>query len=308
MAKRLTVWLPAALCMVILGACGQSGATFDSAEHADEVMQWREYRLGSLLNPFGYLNQTGLFWLKAGQHSFGSDASNDVVFPGEGAGQIGVFTVDDDGVSMSISPLVDVRHGQEKVTTLHMAADTSEHPVVVTHDTLAWVVVEREGRYGIRLRDFELPFVKTFGPLTYFDVDPSFRVEAVLRRYPEPIIARSDTVIEGLEYRPESPGVVAFELGGKEFLLEAFTVGDQLFFVFGDQTNRDETYGAGRFLYSDAPGKDGRTILDFNKSYSPPCAFNDFSTCPIASPRNTLSVRVEAGEWYDPALHYSAEH
>ena len=29
--------------------------------------------------------------------------------------------------------------------------------------------------------------------------------------------------------------------------------------------------------------RDGKLVLDFNKSYSPPCAFNDFSTCPVAS-------------------------
>ena len=72
--------------MTILGACGQSCAVFDSAEHANEVMQWRDDRLGSLIEPFGYLNQTGLYWLNAGQHSFGSDASNDLVFLGKGAG------------------------------------------------------------------------------------------------------------------------------------------------------------------------------------------------------------------------------
>ena len=48
-------------------------------------------------------------------------------------------------------------------------------------------------------------------------------------------------------------------------------------------------------------------VLDFNKSYSPPCAFNDFSTCPIASPRNRLDVRIDAGEKYDEALHYAGE-
>ena len=87
--------------------------------------------------------------------------------------------------------------------------------------------------------------------------------------------------------------------------LEAYLVGDSLFFVFGDLTNRGETYGAGRFLYAELPGEDGKTVLDFNKSYSPPCAFNDFSTCPVASPRNRLKVRIEAGEKFDPALHYS---
>ena len=48
--------------------------------------------------------------------------------------------------------------------------------------------------------------------------------------------------------------------------MEAFTVGDRLFYVFGDKTNRDMTYGVGRFMYSDMPGEDGRTVLDVNKS------------------------------------------
>ena len=32
------------------------------------------------------------------------------------------------------------------------------------------------------------------------------------------------------------------------------------------------TYGAGRFLYADPP-VDGKVVLDFNRAYSPPCAF-----------------------------------
>ncbi|MBV9318209.1 MAG: DUF1684 domain-containing protein, partial [Gammaproteobacteria bacterium] len=36
--------------------------------------------------------------------------------------------------------------------------------------------------------------------------------------------------------------------------------------------------------------------LDFNKAYNPPCALNDFATCPLPPPQNRLSLRVEAGE------------
>jgi uncharacterized protein (DUF1684 family) len=308
MKKRLTIWLSGPLAAIFLAACGQSGAGFDASTHTKEVMQWRESRVQALLDPFGYLNQTGLYWLNPGIYSFGSGESNDVVFAGNAAPRIGTFTVDDAGVLMSVDADVEVRQEDQKLSVLLMAADTSEQIDIVTHNSLAWNVVDREGRYGIRLRDFNLPFLHSFGPLTYFDIDSSLRVEGTLQRYPEPIVARTDTVIEGLAYRPESPGLVVFEIDGKEFELEAFTSGERLFYVFGDQTNRDTTYGAGRFLYSDAPGPDGRTILDFNKAYSPPCAFNDFSTCPIASRRNTLSVRVEAGELYDESLHFSGEH
>jgi uncharacterized protein (DUF1684 family) len=172
---------------------------------------------------------------------------------------------------------------------------------------LAWTVVKRDGRFALRVRDFEHPFVATFGPLPYFDIDPTLRLTANLRRYDEPRIANVGTVIEGLGYHPESPGIVAFDIGNETYELEAYTSGDRLFFVFGDESNRNDTYGAGRFLYADAPGDEGHTVLDFNLAYSPPCAFNDFSTCPVASPRNRLSLRIEAGEKYDSTLHYSAD-
>jgi uncharacterized protein (DUF1684 family) len=68
-----------------------------------------------------------------------------------------------------------------------------------------------------------------------------------------------------------------------------------LFFIFGDETNRTETYGAGRFLYA-APAKDGTVILDFNRAYNPPCAFSAFATCPLPPKQNRLALKVEAGE------------
>lgn len=307
MRKRLPVWLSGPFVLLVAGACSPSGAEFDPVAHENEVLEWREYRLSQLLRPEGYLNQTGLYWLQPGRHRFGTGPDNDIVFVGDGAARMGEFILDANGVSMQVASGVEVLHQGVPVTTIAMVPDNGENPVSVTHRTLGWMAVEREGRYGIRLRDYELPFVKTFGPLRYFDINPDFRVQAKLHRYPQPVIASGDTVIEGLKYRPESPGKVVFDIDGQQFELEAFTVGERLFYVFGDDTNRDMTYGAGRFLYSAMPGEDGLTILDFNKSYSPPCAFNDYSTCPIASPRNRLKVRIEAGEIYDAALHYNAE-
>ena len=57
-----------------------------------------------------------------------------------------------------------------------------------------------------------------------------------------------------------------------------------------------ESYGAGRFLYTDLPGEDGRVILDFNRSYNPPCVFTPFATCPLPPESNVLDVAIEAGE------------
>ena len=307
MKKRHPVWLSALIALSFTAACSQSSATFDIAAHQQEVLEWRDWRMANLKDPGGYLNQIGLYWLDPGDYSFGSDASNDVVF-GVGAASIGTFTVTEAGIAMTVADAVEVMSDGVSVKEIDIPADISGNGIMVTHGTLGWTVIDRVGRFAVRLRDFEHPFVETFGPLPYYDIDPDLRVTAILHRYEEPRIASVSTVIDGLDYRPEVPGVVHFDIDGESYELEAYATGDQLFYVFGDQTNRDETYGAGRFLYSDIPGEDGETVLDFNKSYSPPCAFNDFATCPIASPRNRLAVRIEAGEKFDEQWHYSPEH
>ena len=69
----------------------------------------------------------------------------------------------------------------------------------------------------------------------------------------------------------------------------------QLFFILKDQTSGKETYPAGRFLYVDMP-ENGQVILDFNKAYSPPCAFTPYATCPLPPKENRLGIRLEAGE------------
>lgn len=298
----------ASIALFSLASCGKGGDAFDVKAHNDEIMQWRAGRLERLLAPTGYLNLAGLFWLENGAVSFGSAADNDVVFPGQAAAVIGQFVVSDEGIFMTVADAVEVRIGEVAVTAILIADDTTDAPVTLTHGSLAWTAIKRDNRFAIRLRDFEHPALDAFGELPYYAVDPSLRVAATLRRYPEPRTVSVGTVIEGLGWNPRSPGLVTFELDGVAYELEAYESGDQLFFVFGDATNRDETYGAGRFLYSQAPAADGLTVLDFNKSYSPPCAFNDFSTCPVASPRNRLPVRIEAGEKFDAALHYSAPH
>ncbi len=308
MKKRHPVWLAAILMTQFLAACGQSGASFDVSLHATEILEWREWRIERLKMPSGYLNQIGIFWLEPGSYRFGSAATNEVVFGGDAPAEIGVFIVTDSGVSMRVNSGVDVRSEGEPVAEIDVLADTTDSPVTLSLGSLSWAVVERDGRYAVRLRDFEHPFVATFGPLPYFDIAPELRVEAKLIRYAEPRIANVGTVIEGLGYHPESPGVVEFEIDGTAYELEAYTSGDELFYVFGDLSNRDATYGAGRFMYSATPGDDGITVLDFNKAYSPPCAFNDFSTCPVASPRNRLPIRIEAGEKFDLEFHYAAEN
>jgi hypothetical protein len=300
---KKTLWI--AVLAMLTAACGRAEPDVDSAAYEQEVLDWRAGRLERLLAPTGYLNQIGLYWLEPGVYVIGSDPSSDIVVPATSASRIGEISVGDDGVRLVVQEGVEVLSEGQSVTDIVMPPDTSGTAVLVSHRSLAWMVIERGGKLAIRIRDFEHPFVESFGPLPYYEIDPSLRVTAKLERYAEPRTITVDTVIEGFQQYPVAPGVASFELNGQQYELEPTNSGDQLFFVFGDETNRDETYGAGRFVYADTPGDDGVLVLDFNKSYSPPCAFNDFSTCPIASPRNRLPIRVKAGEKFESSLHYS---
>ena len=78
--------------------------------------------------------------------------------------------------------------------------------------------------------------------------------------------------------------------------MHAIAEGEQLFFVFGDKTNKISTYGAGRFLYAPMPKESGEIFLDFNKAHNPPCAFTPFATCPLPPEQNMLDLEVTAGE------------
>jgi len=287
----------------LLAACSGGHPDFDLAAYEMDLEQWREQRLGRLKGPHGYLNLAGLFWVEPGTYSFGSADDNDIVFPHKAASRIGIFQVAETGVVMQIDAETDVRYEGIPVRSILIGDDKTDNPVTITHGSLAWTVIERDGRYAVRLRDHEHPAIELFPPIEYYAIDPSMRVSATLRRFDEPRVLNVETVIEGLGYRPQSPGTVVFNLGEETFELEAYASGDKLFFVFGDQTSGRETYPAGRFLYAAMPGDDGVTLLDFNRAYNPPCAFNSFATCPVASPRNRLAVRIAAGEKFDPSTH-----
>ena len=273
------------------------------------VEEWRDGRLERLRGKTGYLNLVGLYWLQDGVNRAGSAPDNDVVLPAGMPAHLGGFELVDGEVTMTVAEGVDVRADGEPVKTIAMGNDTAKNEVLLTTGGFAWFVVEREGRYGVRLRNYDLPGVADFPPIDHYPVDSAYRLNARFRPYDEPRIVTVATVIDGVDYLPECPGVIEFEIAGETQQLEVYKSDDgtQFFIIFADATTGGDTYPAGRFVYTDWPDEHGITVLDLNKAYNPPCAFNDFATCPIASPRNRLKVAIRAGEKYDPSMHLVKE-
>jgi len=115
-----------------------------------------------------------------------------------------------------------------------------------------------------------------------------WRLDAKFEPYDPPKIIPIVNVL-GMVDNMTSPGALVFELNGKSYRLDPVLEkgSKQLFIIFGDKTTGKETYGAGRYLYGDPAGDDGKVVLDFNKAHNPPCAFTEFanvSPSPAAEP------------------------
>jgi uncharacterized protein (DUF1684 family) len=190
-----------------------------------------------------------------------------------------------------------VTHEGRGVTRLNLRDDADGDPTVLRLSSLAFYVIRRGDRLGVRVKDPESPARKAFAGIDYFPIDPAWRFHARFEAYDPPRTFRVQTVL-GTEEAYEVPGALAFEHHGEVHRLVAFLEPGEtdLFLVFGDLTNRSETYGGGRYLYAPPPGGDGTVVLDFNKAYNPPCVFTPFATCALPLPQNRLPIRIEAGE------------
>jgi uncharacterized protein (DUF1684 family) len=162
---------------------------------------------------------------------------------------------------------------------------------------LRFFVISRAGKLGVRVRDVDSPRRRQFRGLEYYPIATDWAVEARFEPY-EP--RRHITIVNilGLEEDMVSPGAVIFTKDGQEARLDTVLDGagaTDLFIMFADATSGHGTYGAGRFLHVPF-ATNGKTVVDFNEAYNPPCAFNDFATCPLPPYQNRLTWEVTAGE------------
>lgn len=271
-------------------------STVDPA-YVDEIDAWHQERIERLEADEGWLTLAGLFWLKEGANTLGTDESSDIVFPaGSAPAKLGTVVLKGGVVELTVEKGVDVQIDGKPVRHAELKSDADVSPTKLRLGALTFYVIKRGERFGIRLKDRNSKVRRAFKGIDRYAVDATWRVEARFEPHPEGHTLDVPTIIGGTEKEP-SPGAVVFERHGATLRLEAVQSegSDHLFFIFADQTNGKETYGAGRFLYTDLP-KDGKVRLDFNKAYNPPCAFTPYATCPLPPKGNRLATRVEAGE------------
>lgn len=260
--------------------------------HVEAVEAWRRQRYAALRRDIGWLTLAGLAWLQPGVNRVGSDAANDVVLP-SGPAVAGTITVTDARETVAHGAFL---HEGRAAEGLRLVNDQEGEATLLELGSLRLCVIERGGRLAVRTWDLASPARRRFDGIDHWPVDPAWRLTARFEPTPDRTIRVPDVM--GVDGEETSPGDVVFELAGATHRLQALPGGDsgELWLVFGDATNGDETYGGGRFVYTGSPSADGAVEVDFNRAYNPPCVFSPFATCPLPWPENRLPVRIEAGE------------
>ncbi len=261
------------------------------AGYPSEIQAWRREREENV--KADWLTLAGLHWLQEGSNSFGSAPSNLLVLPA-GPARAGVFEFRGGKTTVRAAPGVTITLDRRAITTRELRSDKPGPADMLRLGDLTLHVIQRGRRYGIRVRDPNSPERRAFRGLKWFVVRESWRVRARWVPHQPPKTISIPTILGDVEPM-SSPGYVVFTLAGREHRLEPVVDGEELFFLFRDATAGRETYPAGRFLNTPMP-KDGAVILDFNKSYNPPCAYTKYATCPLPPKQNHLPVRIEAGE------------
>jgi len=290
-----------AVALVLIGGLLLVPCTVAQTAHVDPAYQqsfekWKtELVEGRQKN---WLPLAGLFWLKPGENTFGTDPANSVVFP-KGPAKAGSFELNGTDVTLKLSPGTQATIQGKPVTTAKLEPDTSKDRTVVEMGSLRFHVIVRGKRIGIRLKDLESQAIHDYHGPVFFPLNAAYRITAKWVPSDGKKTVDVPNVLGDVE-PVTSAGTAVFELNGQKFELTDLG-GDPtqgLSFVFNDPTAKTETYPGGRFLDTD-PVSNGTVVLDFNEAYSPPCSVTPYATCPLAPKENRLAIAIPAGEKYD---------
>ena len=290
------------LAIFLLAACRPEVA-LDPAAHENEVRKWQENRDSRLRREDGWLTLVGLHWLEPGPNLIGSAATSRVVLPPKAPEMLGTLKLADGTVTLEPAPDADLLIGKNRVSGPVRLRDDSDDdgPTIVHAGAMNFQIIKRGDRFGVRVKDPESETRLGFKGLDYYPINQQWRIVSQFQPY-QPARQIPITDITGMTSQSAVPGALVFDVDGQTYRLDAIAEeGSREFFViFKDATSADATYPAGRYLYVPRPGVDGKIVVDFNKAYSPPCAFTPFATCPLPPPQNRLPIRIEAGEKYTP--------
>ncbi|WP_080796145.1 DUF1684 domain-containing protein [Corynebacterium pacaense] len=240
----------------------------------DTEQQWRLWhseRERAVVEPTGQTALTGTHWISA---TSAADAAEIPGLPGR-------WHLTTDGVAGTGLP------------GGYGAAQSELLPGATLDDgTVILTVIARGGRRAVRTFDRTAAARSSFAGIATFDPAARWAIPATFVADARTVAVTS---IDGFESEATAAGWVHFTVDGVGHRLQASSDGTQLRIVFSDASTALGTHRF-RFLSLALPDDQGRTEIDFNFAYLPPCAFSDHFLCPLPARENVLAISVEAGE------------
>ena len=269
-----------------------------NSEYKQSIDSWHQERIEKLKEPFGWLSLVGLHWLEDGSQSFGSDKTNDIVINSSNApseiGTIYNYTTTL-GANFKSNANVMLNGSLARQTTIN--SDENGNPDIFSSNSIQFYLINRNGKLALRVKDSLSSNRTNFKGIDRFKVDEDYKITAKFVPYPEARIIDFKLMTGGSE-ESKVPGEIVFNFNNKEYKILPIEYEDseEWFIVFSDKTSGSETYEACRFLYIAKADSNNNCIIDFNKSYNPPCAFTEYATCPLPPKQNIIDAKIEAGE------------
>lgn len=258
----------------------------------EKIRSERDRKISS--DPLHWLGLIGLFWLKEGENSIGSDENNQIALPAFPSPFCGSFYFANGVVTFHPAKNVPFASKRPNPETRPLITDIDEEPDLIHIGSLTMKIIIRGSATLVRVWDRESPAKKNFTGFKYYPAKEEYIVKAKYIRYDPPRIVKGVDMI-GTETEGQFLGQAQFTLNGVNCTLEAEKDGDELLFHFTDGTSNITTYGGGR-KFRIPQTDENEIVLDFNLTENWPCAYTPFATCPVVPNENRLPIKIEAGE------------
>jgi len=269
--------------------------------HIARIEAWRQDMDAQMRapDPWGWLAIVGMYPLHPGRNHIGSIADNDVLLPAGAPPQLGFIDFQEGRGTLQVTTdaIVSVDHHPMRQAVLRNHYEAGGMSVVRVGAVSFGIMQWAEDPYNVRVWDANSPKRLNFPGREWYPIDLDARV---VGNFTSSSSGQSMTVAHtgGGTQALQHIGTVAFTLYGQAFRFEAAASekgADYVWVLARDGTSGKTTYGAGRFLHA-LRLSDNEVDLDFNLFYHPPCAFCDFTTCPMPPRSNSFPFPLETGE------------
>lgn len=266
-----------------------------NAAYQADFNKWQLERTKDLKE--NWLTLIGRFSLKEGENTFGSDAANRIELPASSCpAKGGAFIRTGNDVSVKAAPGVKLKVAGNPVSEMKLVSSPPDKRTLLELGSLRMMIMQRGNNAYLRVRDLKSPVVAQFKGIQNFPLNQAYTVTADF----VPVSNQTLSLVDGYGdmQQEKVPGEVRFRLNGQDLKLTPISLPDGgLFLMFSDLTKKKDTYPAGRYLETAAP-KNGKVVLDFNRAYSPMCAWTPYAACLLTPKQNQLPVEITAGEKY----------